>query len=323
MQNNKELVSVAVITFNSASTVLETLDSILFQEYGSENIELIISDDSSTDNTVMVINDWLSLNQSKFHNTIFIQKILNEGLPKNCNSAWKKASTNWIKTIAGDDILLKNCITDNMNFISDHKDVAVVFSLMDSFRVDVKNEKIYMNTFPVAYQQKILESSTNEQFNYLKKGWIGATPTAFLNKEMLRQINYADERFRLIEDVPLWFAVVKAGYRLSFLNKKTVLYRIGNSITYSKSRLVNVAFLKELILINKLVIHNDIKFYEFPVKIQNFIWCHAAILVAQIFNNRSHVVSRFCLKLVLLFKPFSIKYKMNRLIYAFSKVVRF
>jgi len=61
----KEKVSVAVITYNSAETVLETLDSIATQTYGTENIELIISDDASTDKTVHVIDEEKSIRMSE------------------------------------------------------------------------------------------------------------------------------------------------------------------------------------------------------------------------------------------------------------------
>ena len=42
------LVSVIVISYNSSETVLETLESVKKQTY--QNIELIVSDDCSTDN---------------------------------------------------------------------------------------------------------------------------------------------------------------------------------------------------------------------------------------------------------------------------------
>ena len=69
--NNQPLVSVPVITYNSAKFVLETLESIKAQTY--QNIELVISDDCSTDNTVQICRDWVDLiNQ----NTTFSPKNL-------------------------------------------------------------------------------------------------------------------------------------------------------------------------------------------------------------------------------------------------------
>ncbi|MFY7734922.1 MAG: glycosyltransferase, partial [Bacteroidia bacterium] len=49
----EKLVSVPVVTYNAAEFVLETLESIFNQTY--QNIELIVSDDCSKDNTVEIV----------------------------------------------------------------------------------------------------------------------------------------------------------------------------------------------------------------------------------------------------------------------------
>ena len=59
------LVSIIVITYNSSKYVLETLESAKAQTY--ENIELIISDDGSTDDTIKICKNWLEKNQDRFN----------------------------------------------------------------------------------------------------------------------------------------------------------------------------------------------------------------------------------------------------------------
>lgn len=54
---NKPLVSIVVITYNSSEYVLETLESAKAQTY--TNIELIVSDDCSTDETVSICKNGL------------------------------------------------------------------------------------------------------------------------------------------------------------------------------------------------------------------------------------------------------------------------
>ena len=54
VEENNPLVSINVITYNSSKFVLETLESAKAQTY--QNIELIVSDDCSTDNTVEICN---------------------------------------------------------------------------------------------------------------------------------------------------------------------------------------------------------------------------------------------------------------------------
>jgi alpha-1,3-rhamnosyltransferase len=57
VKNQKPLVSVVIITYNSSKYVLETLESAKAQTY--QNIELIVSDDCSTDDTVEKCREWI------------------------------------------------------------------------------------------------------------------------------------------------------------------------------------------------------------------------------------------------------------------------
>lgn len=56
-----KLVSVVVLSYRSAETIVETLESIKNQTY--PNIELIITDDASPDNTVQVVQQWIAKNE--------------------------------------------------------------------------------------------------------------------------------------------------------------------------------------------------------------------------------------------------------------------
>ena len=55
------LVSVLVPSYNHSKYVLECLDSIQNQTY--KNIELIVHDDGSTDNSVSLISEWILKNE--------------------------------------------------------------------------------------------------------------------------------------------------------------------------------------------------------------------------------------------------------------------
>ena len=82
MQSNESpLVSITVITYNSAKYVIETLESAKAQTY--QNIELIISDDHSTDNTVKDCRQWIEKNKEWFIRTVLITIPENTGVPAN------------------------------------------------------------------------------------------------------------------------------------------------------------------------------------------------------------------------------------------------
>ena len=57
--NNKPLVSIAMATYNGGKYIKEQLFSILDSDY--ENLEIIIVDDASSDNTLAIINNFMTV----------------------------------------------------------------------------------------------------------------------------------------------------------------------------------------------------------------------------------------------------------------------
>ena len=102
MEYKKTLVTIGVLAYNSAKTILETLDSIALQTY--DNIELIICDDGSTDNTLVVVKTWLKEHVSNFYRTEIVTVNQNTGTPANCNRLLKHSNGEWLKMIAADDL---------------------------------------------------------------------------------------------------------------------------------------------------------------------------------------------------------------------------
>ncbi|OUS52101.1 glycosyl transferase [Shewanella sp. SACH] len=314
-KNNKQIVTVAVITYHSSATVLETLDSIVNQNYGPANIELIISDDGSKDNTVRVINDWLVQHQTKFHCVKFYANKINGGISKNCNVAWKAATSEWIKTIAGDDILLPSCIADNIEYITECKndDIAVLFSKMQSFKVSEFGIKQDLSILPTLDDQKIFQLSAIEQFRYLQRQGISGAPSAFINRIKLAAIGFADERFSMIEDHPLWFKYTSNKNKLFFMNSVTVRYRIGDSVSRSKTTLINERFIKEIINIDEEIIIPSLNDGGFLLVIRKRLWANFALLISRAFNNRVNCVSKFLLLIAFSIRPGFVKFQLSKL----------
>ena len=86
MENNGyPLVSVFVVSYNAADYICETLESIKAQTY--QNIELIVSDDHSSDQTVELANEWIESNKERFVRTELITVDHNTGVSANYNRA--------------------------------------------------------------------------------------------------------------------------------------------------------------------------------------------------------------------------------------------
>ncbi|HIF9205984.1 TPA: glycosyltransferase family 2 protein [Photobacterium damselae] len=304
-KNHNQIVTVAVITYHSADTVLETLDSILNQSYGSENIELIISDDSSKDNTVKLIEQWVIEHQSKFYCVKIFTNKVNEGISKNCNIAWKNSTSQWIKTIAGDDILMPNCLLDNIEFIKkeDVNKTAVIFSKMQSFKVNCDGSICNLSILPLQHNKDIFMLASERQFNYLQKVGISGAPSAFINKEALIEVDFADERFPMMEDHPLWFKMTQSGWTLKFMEKLTVRYRISDSVSNSNNRLINQKYIREIISVETKLIIPTLNKEQRLLRLRKQLWPNLAIQVAAVFNNKVTFISKLAIAIVYIIKP--------------------
>ena len=220
------LVSVPVITYNSAKTVLETLESIKAQTY--PNIELIISDDCSKDNTVEVCRDWVEKNKERFSRTEILTVEKNTGISGNDNRAQRACHGTWIKGIAGDDILLPNCITEFVKYIELHPEATYVFSRMEGFGRSQEEVDEYMNR---CFDYSFFSLTPEEQYHRLVfKGNCLPAPTLFYNRQRAKNDAYGnDERIPMVEDYPKWMRMTKAGVHFHFVDKTLVRYRLSES----------------------------------------------------------------------------------------------
>lgn len=217
------LVSVIVITYNSSRYVLETLESVKQQTYS--DIELIVSDDSSTDNTMYVCKQWVMDNKSRFTRAEIIQTPSNGGICHNYNSALKHANGIWIKYIAGDDILENNCIE---RFVANIK--------TDTYLYTCITEHLQNETGDISlYNTRIPDKSAWKQARFMLKNLYGINgPTIFVERDHLQQIGGFEEKYPMIEDWPIAIRYTTSGMRIGIVNEPLVKWRIyGNSISHS------------------------------------------------------------------------------------------
>lgn len=260
------LVSIVVITYNSAKTVIETLDSARNQTY--QNIELIISDDCSTDDTVEICRNWIAENKDRFVRTELITVEKNTGIPGNLNRAYEKTNGEWIKGLAGDDIFLSNCIEDNVSFVSENPKVNILFSLARCF--SVKNgECIEKGVIPASEYIPIFNKSAKEQLIQLYRGCFVPAPTLFINRKFALNNPY-DENYKYMEDYPMWVKLTKDGNKLYFMNKMTIAYRLGNSVSKNQKALYNILFMETLYAFRDSIREQTLKYHPKIVKQQDF-----------------------------------------------------
>lgn len=259
MKELKEpLISIIVVTYNSSRFVLETLESVKNQTY--RNIELIITDDCSLDNTVGICNKWIESNKDCFVRTKIITVERNTGIPCNCNRGLKKSYGQWIKLIAGDDQLLETCIEDNLSFVRENPKAKFVISnllemndkgdLINNNVRENKGLKFYFSAKTAACQLKAY-SRWPEFLN---------SPTFFISNELFKKVDYFDEDYKIYDDTPLIFRVNEINCRIYYFNKTTVKYRVHNNSISRKSIIDNERNKEMLVIFEKYRRHNLNKF---------------------------------------------------------------
>lgn len=253
----EQLVTIAVTTYHSAAYVIETLESIYNQTY--QNLALLVSDDCSSDATVAIVNEWIAIekNQKRFQSIELITVPENTGVSANCNRCIAASKSDWVKFIAGDDILLPNCIEDNMQFVASNDNANIIFSQVKVYQEDFQ-EMNFVRTTPADFPNNLMHPTYSAQDQYqllLVLDRIHYTPSYFFNKKALLKVGGYDESNRLVEDYPMWLKLTDSGEKLQYFHKPTVGYRIhskstnnvGDSVLFKPSVFNSYAIRKKVV----------------------------------------------------------------------------
>ena len=160
---NPELVSVIIPAYNHENYIRDTIRSIAEQTY--TKIEIIITNDGSTDDTKKVIELLIQQYKQRFTRTIFINKA-NEGIIKSLNLCLSKALGKYIYIIASDDIAAPNAIKQLHHFLSRNEDY--VLAVADNILIDENNRRFYWNK-DQSTQYKIEKAFAVTFGDYLQK----------------------------------------------------------------------------------------------------------------------------------------------------------
>lgn len=248
MENRQPLVSVNVLMYNSSKYILETLESIKAQTY--QNIELIMSDDKSTDNTVQICEKWIAKNKDRFASYQILVPDHNTGQSGNYNRAFRAATGEWIKEIDGDDLLLPNCLTDLVEYVNENPEAKYVFGKMKNF---IKKNKKDTKDSPINHI--FFKKSFSEQTSMLLEKNHLPSPSSFYNRQLMLDISFEhDERIPNLEDWPKWLNLIRKEVRFFFLDKDVVLHRLYSGI--STQNVASPLYYKNLTLFRRL--------YQYP-----------------------------------------------------------
>ena len=289
-------VTVAVLCYNAEKTVVETLNSIQRQTYN--RIQLIINDDGSSDNSVVVINDWIETNKTRFESFRVFEHKENRGINWSFDFVMNNCNTKWVKIIGSDDVLLEDCIEKNLNYVQQNNVNTMVISQMIPFKVEDDRIKVLdKDKFEISYAKRLCSLDAGKQYKKLLKRDLKLSPTEFINADLYKKFGGISLEIRNIEDWPLRLLYTKNSAKIYFLDEDTVLYRIADSVSHSSKTLYNSNHLRQTEILKRTLIYPNIRKWDVIYYFSELIEKLRIYLIVEInknqINKKNKIISNF------------------------------
>lgn len=223
------LVTICTPVYNHEKYLHDYFKSIMHQSY--QNIELIIIDDCSDDNSVKIIEEWMEALEKRFSRVSFIARKTNKGLIYNCNEGLQIASGKYFCLFASDDIMHQDNIKNKVEYLKKYKDVALVYS--DGFLIDENSSYEDLENHLVAKFSQNQNLYEGEVFQKLIDfGNFIPAPAVLVRREILLKLGGYSSDY-MFEDYQMWLKIAKE-HKFGLIHKPLVYYRLSaNSLSRS------------------------------------------------------------------------------------------
>lgn len=293
MNNNLPLVSVIAVCYNHEKYLVETLDSIINQTY--KKIEIVILDDNSNDNSVELIENWITKNKTKCD---FIKHQYNQGICSSLNESLSFCSGDYIQLISCDDKLVINKIEIQVNKYKQlPKEYGIVYS--DAFIIDELSKNTKKKFLDKHLKAKNIQKLSGNIFNELIKGNFIPAMSTLIKKEVFLKVGKYDEELDF-EDYDFWLRASKF-YKFYYIDDQLVYYRLHENNLHKKIN-AQMKWLKNNILIGIKHLDNNTLLKITQQRIIDFFFI----------NNDRSVINKF-------YKTVNIDRLENKLTHMFIK----
>lgn len=219
MSNNK--ISIIIPTYNRGDFIGRAVKSVLEQDYN--NIEVIIVDDCSTDNTEEVIR---GLNDTRIK---FIQHTQNKGANAARNTGIKAACGSFIAFQDSDDEWIPKKLSKQMKIFEESNDEKLGIVYTGFFKIQ-ENRREYIPS------KNIIKTSGNLHDVLLTTNFI-STQSLLIKKECLLSVGLFDECLPRLQDWELLLRLSKQ-YHFYLVDEPLVnVYYTEGSISTNQKKL--------------------------------------------------------------------------------------
>lgn len=210
--------SLITVTYNSSITLRDTFQSVLNQTY--PDIEYIIVDGASKDNTVSIIKEY----ESKFQERMKWISEPDKGLYDAMNKGIRMATGDVVGILNSDDLFMDNRVLE---------DIAKAF--------DASTDAVFGNLYFVNQEDvnQIVRVWKGSPYKSFKSGWHPAHPTFYVRRGAYEKYGVFDTSFNVSADFELMLRLIeKHGIRTKYLDRYMVRMRMGGESTKSIKNII-------------------------------------------------------------------------------------
>lgn len=205
-------VSIITVCYNSSATIKDAIESVMRQTY--QNIEYIIVDGNSSDNTLDLVNDY------KVNIDLIISEP-DEGIYDAMNKGIAAATGDIIGILNSDDFYeTTDAITRIVEIFSEHKEVDGVYGDV----VFVHGENL----------QKITRYYSSAKFKdwKLRFGWMPPHPATFIKRSVYQKFGDYQLGYKIAADYEIFVRLMLKEQRIfRRIDKTIVRMRMGGAST--------------------------------------------------------------------------------------------
>jgi glycosyltransferase involved in cell wall biosynthesis len=227
------LVSVCIPTYNGEDYVLEALQSVVNQSY--DNLEVLISDDNSSDNTIKLVSDFIDSHSDKSMKLFTHERF---GLVQNWNFCISQAKGKYIKFLFQDDLIAECAIEKMVCLAEQDSEIGLIFSPREVFIEEEAMKNIFsLQLFngiqeihkkwtclkPIQHGHELLSDPC--MFDTFGENKIGEPSTTLIRKESFNAVGLFDANLCHVVDTDMWYRIMSK-YKIGFINEPLSRFRI-------------------------------------------------------------------------------------------------
>ena len=212
-------ISIITVVFNGESTLEDSINSVISQNY--KDLEYIIIDGNSTDNTINIINSY------KDHISYFISET-DGGIYDAMNKGIALASGDVVGILNSDDL---------------YQSPNVLNLVMEQFKNDnsidiVYGDLVYVKSYNVNHVVRYWKSKPFNKY-FFEMGNVPPHPSLFLKRKIYDEAGMFNLKYRLAADYEYMLRIFKNyKYNSKYINETIVRMRLGGATNKNISNIL-------------------------------------------------------------------------------------